>query len=347
MNGLLGWLVLAAGIALDADPAAARTPPAVCRTACAARIEADCGTFRGKDLKRCRRGVVRACRRTSPAVACALPERPERERPGPGEPGRPDGGSSRPAPRPAPPDERLLARVKDAVTDRFLEFGSSAGSSGNDRFVTRVRELTLCGFGRFRLRDLLSFSSPDLSLPTEHLSFGTWSVRAAGGQVSIELRIDDTDDQNAPPVQLLPVELDADGSIVVDGERATVEDRTAVCAEAAGDPRAGEATAALADRALGIRHADGAVTEMILCGFGRFALREATAAAELRANGTWAVRVEDGATVLELTLEEVTDPSTDRARRFTLAVRAGGGVLLDGIAAETADVAADCAAAAA
>jgi hypothetical protein len=64
-------LALVIGMAATlASAAEATTPRRVCRQACAPRIEEQCGSLRGRALRRCRRGLVRVCRQTTPVAAC-------------------------------------------------------------------------------------------------------------------------------------------------------------------------------------------------------------------------------------------------------------------------------------
>lgn len=55
-------------------PAAARTAGSVCRSACAPRIAEQCGGLTGTALRHCRRPLLRACRATTPAIACETTE---------------------------------------------------------------------------------------------------------------------------------------------------------------------------------------------------------------------------------------------------------------------------------
>ncbi|HXJ33433.1 MAG TPA: hypothetical protein VMS22_05270 [Candidatus Eisenbacteria bacterium] len=56
---------------LSADAAGAATPGRVCRSACAPRIAEQCqGLPRGRELRRCRRPLIRACKASTPEVAC-------------------------------------------------------------------------------------------------------------------------------------------------------------------------------------------------------------------------------------------------------------------------------------
>src|SRR5262249_6587093 len=59
--------------------AAARTPGAVCRQECRPRILEQCAGRVGGELRRCRRSLVRACKATTPAVACPTTEDLTRE----------------------------------------------------------------------------------------------------------------------------------------------------------------------------------------------------------------------------------------------------------------------------
>jgi hypothetical protein len=64
-------LALVIGMALTLAPGAeASTPRRACRQACAPRIEEQCGSLGGRPVRQCRRRLVRACRQTTPAVAC-------------------------------------------------------------------------------------------------------------------------------------------------------------------------------------------------------------------------------------------------------------------------------------
>jgi hypothetical protein len=63
---------LALGLALFSGSVAAQaaTPGPECRSACAPRIAEQCGGKTGRDLRRCRRPLLRACRATTPDLAC-------------------------------------------------------------------------------------------------------------------------------------------------------------------------------------------------------------------------------------------------------------------------------------
>jgi hypothetical protein len=64
--------ILALGLALLSWSAAAdaRTPGPECRSACAPRIAEQCGDRTGRELRRCRRPLLRACRATTPGIGC-------------------------------------------------------------------------------------------------------------------------------------------------------------------------------------------------------------------------------------------------------------------------------------
>lgn len=55
-------------------PAGARTPGAVCRRECAPRIAEQCGGLAGRELKRCRKPLVKACKLSTPQIACESTE---------------------------------------------------------------------------------------------------------------------------------------------------------------------------------------------------------------------------------------------------------------------------------
>jgi hypothetical protein len=67
-------LVAALGMTLTLAlswPAAARTPGPVCRRECGSRVAEQCDGLGARAFRTCRKSVVRACKRTDPAVACS------------------------------------------------------------------------------------------------------------------------------------------------------------------------------------------------------------------------------------------------------------------------------------
>jgi hypothetical protein len=63
-------LVIGSALACFSWPAWAATPGAVCRRECKPRVLEQCGELTGGARRRCRRPLVRACKATSPAIAC-------------------------------------------------------------------------------------------------------------------------------------------------------------------------------------------------------------------------------------------------------------------------------------
>jgi hypothetical protein len=64
-------LTLGAAIVSIGASAGATTPGAVCRVVCAPRIAEQCAGLAKRALRACRKPLVRACKQTTPAIACA------------------------------------------------------------------------------------------------------------------------------------------------------------------------------------------------------------------------------------------------------------------------------------
>lgn len=125
-----------------------------------------------------------------------------------------------------------IANLTTAMGDKFFEFGSSSGNSGNDAFVTGITQLELCAFGRFAMRETTSFTSSVGDFSSEHVSNGTWSVRVTAGGFALLLNIENSDDRNAPPSKQFSLQIDAQrGTIAFDGSTADVNDAAADCAQ--------------------------------------------------------------------------------------------------------------------
>lgn len=96
------------------------------------------------------------------------------------------------------------------------------------------------------------------------------------------------------------------------------------------------------------------VTDLQLCDFGRFGMREFTSFAssvgdfssEHFLSGTWAVQESGGSVFVVLTVEQSTRQNEDAQRALLLQQDRAGTFLFDGAAADSENVAADCAAAA-
>lgn len=70
MHSFTMALAFGLGILWTAGSGGAATPGAVCRVVCAPRIAEQCAFLTKRALKACRKPVLRACRETTPAVAC-------------------------------------------------------------------------------------------------------------------------------------------------------------------------------------------------------------------------------------------------------------------------------------
>lgn len=93
--------------------------------------------------------------------------------------------------------------------------------------------------------------------------------------------------------------------------------------------------------------------ELALCAFGRFGMRVTritstslnTFSSESALIGTWAVRVVGGQFVLELNVDNASDPNDIGVQQLVLTVDSNGNLLIDNARADVADATADCAAA--
>jgi hypothetical protein len=70
MRRLITLLMLGSAILGGPRLGEARTPGRTCRTECAPRIEEQCGALAGGARRRCQRPLLRACKATTPAIAC-------------------------------------------------------------------------------------------------------------------------------------------------------------------------------------------------------------------------------------------------------------------------------------
>jgi hypothetical protein len=70
MRQLVMFLMLGSAILGAPRFGAARTSGRTCRTDCAPRIEEQCGDLAGGARRRCQRPLLRACKATTPAIAC-------------------------------------------------------------------------------------------------------------------------------------------------------------------------------------------------------------------------------------------------------------------------------------
>lgn len=151
----------------------------------------------------------------------------------PGDPAQTAPGSGGGAPS---TDSATLAAIQTQLADRIFHFARSSGNSDNNAFVTGVNDLELCGFGRFGFREFTSFTSSVGDFSSEDLSNGTWTLRAAGGDVFVVLSIEQSTDENAPASRELLLQTDGAGNFAFNGSAADSEDAAADCAAAEQQP---------------------------------------------------------------------------------------------------------------
>jgi hypothetical protein len=142
------------------------------------------------------------------------------------------------------------------------------------------------------------------------------------------------------------LEVDAAGTVRLEGRQARVEATQACGGGGAGTPGGDpgsdpveEITRALADRVLGLVEANAGfgtrTTAFVLCRSGRYALESETSAAPgvvTSEVGAWSVALDQGAPVLRLLADGAAAPQA-----FALTADAQGNLLLNGIPATTGD----------
>lgn len=128
----------------------------------------------------------------------------------------------------------VINATKAALADKHLTFSDSTSNPATNSFVTRSREIYLCGFGRFSLYEFTSFSSSGSDFTTEYTYDGTWSVSVQSGAVVVNLAITASTDPKSPAQRQFSMQTGANGSVIVNGIAATVQDAQADCAAAAG-----------------------------------------------------------------------------------------------------------------
>lgn len=234
-----------------------------------------------------------------------------------------------------------LDAITRALGNKSLRVQSGEVFSGGS--ISTERTLDLCTSGSVLLVEttVTSGSTGGFSNTfdsTERFD-GTWSVRLAGGEPTLELALGE------PEPRRFAVEVDAGGAIFLDGRPADVSDASACGAGTpggtggsggsggSGGPDPGqELTDALAGHALivvenGIGFGR-RTTIIVLCASGRYAMQVAVSAVPGSAQdstGTWSVGIEGGGPVLTL----IDDGGA--SRQFAVGSDAGGGLLLDGL----------------
>ncbi len=393
MRRLTTALIFGAVVLSTSGHVRAATPGAVCRSACTPRVAEQCAGLAKRALKRCRKPLLRACKQTTPEVACVtsaelLRELADRlvvvpneaegtsreitlcgagdftlrelledgsdapavtgqwtvriadgrlvldldgdgstsaqlplERAASGDlvvdalPAqvRGDGGACAPVVAGDDPAQQLIEIARE-LADRTLSTVVVDGSR------TTKRELTLCSGGTFTEIDEID----DAGTPDSFSASGTWTLRADGRDITIEL----ADDSGSP--RSVGVGTSRGGEIVLDDEETVVRDARGVCepAPVAPPPPSLEEqfTAALRDTAFVFTEPSG-ISNLLtrvkigLCGSGR----QVVLTTQVR-NGSWAVHLDAaGAPVLELS-----DDAGTVFRTAELSFDAEGKVLLDG-----------------
>jgi len=304
----------------------AATPGPTCRAACAPRIERDCGVPGAKGFGKCKKKLVRACRKSTPESACSLQTVLG------GDSGGGSGGGS---------GTGLAADVTAALANKLVSHGSDRFFSSGS--IVETDDMTLCGSGSVHLvvttittTTLDDFSSTD--------TFdGTWTVTVASGAATLELNVGE------PQPRRFAVAIDATGNVVIDGRTADLSDASGACGTG-GTPGGGgttggdpvqQATQLLTDQALffaedniGFGHR---VTAMVLCASGRYALEidaSVFPGVEVSTSGNWTV-VQDGPDLVLRLAGEGNQPT----RTFTLANGPSGNLTMNGIDVQAGDTA--------
>jgi hypothetical protein len=336
-------LAMAIGMVL-AGAAGATTAGPVCKQECAARMERDCGSLHGKARRKCRRQLVRACKATTPELACSL------DADASGDPGSSPaaGGSGNGA------VQALTAALGNKLvtldSNRFFSSGS----------ITETRKLQLCGSGSASLVDTTITTTTGLDIDdtfddTQTFA-GTWRVQLVGGSAVLEL------DLGEPQPRQLAITRDGQGALFLDGARAEVDDAAAECGGAApspggtggSDPTSGsdptggssdpvaQVTQALAGHAMILTETNAGfgtrTTTIVLCASGRYVKDVTVSALPGRVQetiGAWAVQLGSSAPVLALTAD-----GTGADGRFTVTADAQGNLLLNGLAVAEGDASA-------
>jgi hypothetical protein len=317
---------LATGIlALGLHGAAeAVTDGPTCKAECAPRIEQDCGAPGVRGFKKCKRRLVRACKATSPAVACAT----SGSRPGDGpDPGAGDPGSGNPDSG-GPATDSLAAALADTIITVSSDSFFSSGS------IVSTQVMALCASGSFHLDETRITSTSIGDVSSEESFDGTWSVRSIGGVQTLELVTGE------PEPRRFAVAIE-NGQLLLDGKAPDVSPNTA-CGGASGGQPGGQGgdpvaqvTAALTDQVVVLdEHNAGfgtRTTSFALCASKRYLLDVEVSAVPGRVQeekGNWSVRLDQGLPVLVLDADQAGETV------FTISTDAQNNVLINGIVAQ-------------
>ena len=314
-------LVIAAALAGGAAQAA--TPGPTCRAACAPRIARDCGIPGIRGFGKCKRKLVRACKKTTPESACRVSPLG-----GPGNP-PPDGGSSS--------NDDVVTRIENALANKLVSTGSSQFFSSGS--ITETDDMTLCGSHQVHLV-VTTITSTSLNTFDSTETFdGTWSVQVDAGAATLELAVGE------PQPRRFAVAVDAAGTVFIDGNEATVSDASGACGSGPGpgtppgESSVEEITQALRDQVLLLEETNigfgTRITAMVLCASGRYALEidaSVFPGVEVSTSGDWSVRLESTTPILDLAGE-----NGQPTRSFTLGSDAAGNLTMNGIVAQVGD----------
>ena len=319
-------LILTLSTLLIGGSAGAATPGPVCRASCAPRIARDCGIPGIKGFAKCKRKLMRACKRTTPETACTVTPL--------GQPGGGDGGSNGGGGNDPGPNDSLASTIEAALANKLVSFGSSQFFSSGS--ITETNDMTLCASRRLHLVvTTITSTSLDTFDSTETFD-GTWSIEVDGGSGTLAL------DVGEAALRRFAVSVDGAGTVFIDGQEATVDDASGACGGAEPEPGTpggdlvGQITQALADRVLVLEETNTGfgrrITAMVLCASGRYGLEidaSVFPGVEVSTSGDWIVRLESTTPILDLAGE-----GGEPTRSFTLGEDVAGNLTMNGIVAQ-------------
>jgi hypothetical protein len=322
--------------------AEAKTPGPICKEECGPRIEQDCGSLRGKARRRCRRGLMRACKQTTPELACALDAGSGVG----GGSGRGSGGAGGSGSHNGGSQNEAVQAITALLGNKLVTLGSSEFFSSGS--ITRTQKIRLCSSGSVLLVETTITSTTGLgdidnTFDDTKTFDGTWRVRFVAGAPVLELDLGE-----AEPRQLA-ITQDDQGRLFLDGTRADIEDATE-CGGTPGQPGGTtgtpdvvqQVTEALGGHALIVTETNVGfgtrTTVIVLCTSSRY-VKDVTVSAvpgQLQESiGAWQVQLDGSQPVLVLT-----DDRTGGVTRFTIGTDAQQNVLLNGLAATEGDASA-------
>jgi hypothetical protein len=325
---------------LAGGPVEAATPGPVCRAACAPRIAQDCGIPGVRGFGKCKKKLVRACKRTTPEAACTV--RPlgqpddDGDGGGAGGGGGSDGGGTGGGGG-GSQDGELAGRIERAIANTLLSVGSTEFFSSGT--ITETNDMTLCASHQLTLvvTTVTSTSIGDISntFDSTETFDGTWSIEVDGGAATLALAVGE------PQPRRFAIEVDAAGTVFLDGREAAVGDASGACGGGTepgtpGSDAVQQITQALADHVFVLEETNlgfgRRTTAILLCSSGRYAIEidaSVFPGVEVSTSGDWSVRLEQTTPLLELAGE-----GGEPTRTFILAEDADGNLTLNGILAQ-------------